>query len=891
MKSYSTLKVRNTKFTPPKPITQYPKNSIQKLAVLFTDIVGSSNYFKSYGDIAGRKMLRLHQDMASGPINEHGGILVKLLGDSVMSYFFDAKEALKSAIKIQQAFFRHNQQHDAKDQIHIRIGIHFGEGIVEENDIFGDVVNTAAKFLDLVEGDQIFVSQQVYDQVAASLHSIQFLPVKVSTNTKALKGLSLYRIIWDKTVNLDPVLKTLILFKPVWGLAKKSFTNVWNSLSHDKGRLWMSDHVLLEKMLPDKSLALILKNVDSSVDIIKRVREYLTLNMGHDGSLFIPVQTVVDCGPFLRADRLSLEPLEINWDEIKPGEIYLSAAAYEKTRDTRSLSVVPASASTHSQSFYQLLLDDKGNGDSSSFLYQNALVQGDNAPCFYCSDRRHLATDCPSKQLMEISRDTNKLGYLPMEKINKLFLNYLSKTASNTGMTMNPGEYGKAGGDIDLAHKAFYDLKAVYQLRFFKTIWGVKEESWDKVKGLKSDEDKGGLLWIGLDCLRVSNLDQAESIFKDFLVANPKDYRVYCALGFLYVEKKDLLQAKFFFKKAFDYTKTAPQKILTLFLLSRVYDLLDDPIRSQQAIRRIIYLSPYCPEALYQDILLKFRKGEKAVALHQLVKLIRKARDYYITALIDPDLANFGNIVQEQLENLFKEAKKEAQGGIPEAKEAVERLQKLIGQESKEVLEAQSILMKIEELSSTDSYFGYIDIIHYNHTIINMSHRLVEGRRAKLSSILYDLRQRITKYFGRINILTYPSLAESIHFQLKNIQRKLDNHFEIADSAGPDRYKQAFQGLDEISADMNRIESKLRRLDSVDQVLVFLSRFLKRSLVFQSINLVISLIFFPIAIHYLNFIIPHLHISPQNIWNFQKIFIILGGVAGIFLASIITPKK
>lgn len=891
MKSYSALKVRNTKFSPPKPITQYPKDSIQKLAVLFTDIVGSSNYFKSYGDIAGRKMLKKHQDMASGPINEHGGVLVKLLGDSVMTYFFDVKEALKSAIKIQQAFFRHNQQNEVKDQIHIRIGIHFGEGIVEENDIFGDVVNMAAKFLNLVEGDQIFVSQQVYEQVAASLHSIQFLPVKISTNTKALKGLNLYRVIWDKTINLDPVLKTLILFKPVWGLAKKSFSNVWNSLLQNKSQLWMADQVIQEKMLPDKSVALILKKVDSSVAIIKRVMEFLRLNMGHDGTLFMPLQTVIDCGPFLKADRLSLEPLQVNWNEIKPGEIYLSVSAYDKIKDTQTLSVIPTTGSNQSQAFYQLLLDNRQNGNSSSFLYQNALVQGDNPPCFYCGDRRHMTSHCPSKQLMEINQDTNKLGYLRMDEINNLFLNYLNKAATHNETITNQVSSENVGRTTDLAHYGFYELKAVYQLRFFRTIWSVKEENWSKIKGIKDHGDKGGLLWIGLDCLRVNNLDQAESIFKDSMVANPKDYRVYCALGFLCVEKKDLLQAKFLFKKALDYTKTTPQKILALFLLSRVYDLLDDPIRSQEKIKRIIYLSPYCSEALYQDILFKFRKGEKAVALHQLVKLIKKIRDYYITALIDPELANFGNIIQEQLKQLFKEAKKEAQDGIPEAKEAVDRLQKLMGQDGKEALEAQSMLIKIEELLSTDSYFGYIDIIHYHYTIVNMSRRLVEGRRVKLSSILYDLRQRLTKYFGHINMLAYPSLAESINFHLKNIQRKLDKNFEIAETAGPDQYKQAFQSLDEISADLNSIELKLKRQDNIEQVLVFLSRFLKRSLVFQSINLIIALIFFPIATYYLNFIAPNLHITPQNIWYFQKLFIILAGIAGIFLASITTPKK
>ena len=53
------------KFSPPKPIEEYSKDSIRKMAVLFTDIVGSSKYFKAHGDIAGRRMLKLHQDMGN----------------------------------------------------------------------------------------------------------------------------------------------------------------------------------------------------------------------------------------------------------------------------------------------------------------------------------------------------------------------------------------------------------------------------------------------------------------------------------------------------------------------------------------------------------------------------------------------------------------------------------------------------------------------------------------------------------------------------------------------------------------------------------------------------------------------------------------------------------
>ena len=79
------------------------------------------------------KMLQQHQDMTTPVITEYGGDLVKILGDSVMAYFLDPREALKSAIKIQQKFKRYNQRKDPYDQIHIRICIHFGDGIGIKN--------------------------------------------------------------------------------------------------------------------------------------------------------------------------------------------------------------------------------------------------------------------------------------------------------------------------------------------------------------------------------------------------------------------------------------------------------------------------------------------------------------------------------------------------------------------------------------------------------------------------------------------------------------------------------------------------------------------------------------------------------------------------------------
>ncbi len=172
---------------------EHSKDFIRKIAVLFTDIVGSTKYFKSYGDIAGREMLQRHQELSSKPISKNNGVLVKTIGDSVMAYFQDPKNAVKSAIKIQQNFKTYNDKNNAENQIHIRIGVHFGVGIVEDQDIFGNVVNLAARLVSLAGGDQIFISQDVYDLLKdLSYGNVELINVRDIKGD--LKGLRVYSI-------------------------------------------------------------------------------------------------------------------------------------------------------------------------------------------------------------------------------------------------------------------------------------------------------------------------------------------------------------------------------------------------------------------------------------------------------------------------------------------------------------------------------------------------------------------------------------------------------------------------------------------------------------------------------------------------------------------------
>ena len=887
METCTPSQIKASQFNPSKPIDEYLQDSVKKIAVLFTDIVGSSKFFKSHGDTAGRKMLRQHQEIASPAVVEHGGIVVKVLGDSIMAYFSNPQEALKSAIKIQQKFQSFNQRKDPRYQIHIRMCIHYGGGIVEDKDIFGDVVNMAAKFLPLAGSDQIFVSHELYTQVQ-ELPSLQFEAVDLPSNKKVLKGLTIYKLIWDETITFDPYVKTLLYFKPVWELGESHFAKAWDSLIDNKDSLW-AGKVEKENILADKSMALIVKDPGSSLSLAVDVMKFLNSKLEKDSLPFLPLQIIVDSGTYVRAGRLALEDLKVDWEEIKPEDIYISFAAYKAIGESEAFSVSPEPDKKHPQSFYKVDLNEQLQNEPGLFLYQSALVQGEYSPCYYCGDRKHLTANCPSKQFSKITNVMKDLGYLPLEKINKLFFNYLTKTDINAG---NGAEsLSKSDRATQWAYNAFCELKMVYQLRFLRLLWKTREDSWNNIKENKSETAKGGLIWLGQDCLRVSKMDQAETILSDALEKYPQDYRVHCAMGFLNVEGKDFLQAKHYFSGALEYAETRPQKIFAHFLLSRLYSLNNDRGKAEDHINKILHIEPGCSEAVYQDIIFQFGRQKNAEALRKLIKLIRNNREYYLYALIDPELAAFNEIIHPELNNLLHEAQEEAKQIRAEAEQKANKLEEQLTAEEKKVNDPRALFLKIEELSKADSYFNCLDIIYCGSSIIDIGSRYLEDRRMKLLRALNTLRPRVKSCIVAVNNFSNRNLIVAISRKLKNVQIKMDDNVSIARGSDPEKIKDAFVEANKLAEELKQVEAELKKLQKTQQMLFFIAKFFKNTFIFQSVNLLIAFLLFPICTYYMHFFLPEIRIAPENIWEYQKIVIILGGFSGLCLALMLSTKN
>ena len=167
----------------------------RQVTVMFTDIKGSTSFFESRGDIEGRLMVQKHNDMLFPLIEIHQGRVIKTIGDAIMAGFDDPVMAVRAGSVMQQALEEHNRGKSAREQIHIRIGINAGEGIVESRDIFGDVVNVAARIESLCEPDQILISASVYDTVRKTDDIICRYVTQAQVRGKE-EALDIYRVVW-----------------------------------------------------------------------------------------------------------------------------------------------------------------------------------------------------------------------------------------------------------------------------------------------------------------------------------------------------------------------------------------------------------------------------------------------------------------------------------------------------------------------------------------------------------------------------------------------------------------------------------------------------------------------------------------------------------------------
>jgi class 3 adenylate cyclase len=148
-----------------KPASQEPTRPW--ITAMFTDLVGSTVLAERLGDDAWHKLLAEHRSMVRACLARHGGSEIGTQGDGFLMRFPTSDAAVTCAIDIQRTMAVRRDHGELIPDL--RVGIHAGEAVADDNDLVGKVINLASRVTSAAAPNEIVVTEPVADHASPGL--------------------------------------------------------------------------------------------------------------------------------------------------------------------------------------------------------------------------------------------------------------------------------------------------------------------------------------------------------------------------------------------------------------------------------------------------------------------------------------------------------------------------------------------------------------------------------------------------------------------------------------------------------------------------------------------------------------------------------------------------
>ncbi|MDH3632355.1 MAG: adenylate/guanylate cyclase domain-containing protein [Gammaproteobacteria bacterium] len=164
--------------------------------VMFADVAGSTAMYENMGDDLARERISKALNSLISISRRHNGHLVKTIGDEILVYFTDIDMAVFAAKAIQEAM--EDDRSPETIGVSIRIGMQYGSTILENDDIFGDTVNVAARVASMAKARQILCTQEIAFMVKSGELSNNMRPFDRLRVKGKNEQLDVYLYAWEE---------------------------------------------------------------------------------------------------------------------------------------------------------------------------------------------------------------------------------------------------------------------------------------------------------------------------------------------------------------------------------------------------------------------------------------------------------------------------------------------------------------------------------------------------------------------------------------------------------------------------------------------------------------------------------------------------------------------
>ena len=168
-----------------------------ELVILFADVVGSTRLFEELGDAAARDLVAICVGVMRRATEQHGGKVIKTMGDEIMASFADCDSALDAAVQMQTEIHAHPALVVNGQQVAIRVGAHFGPVVVETRDVFGTTVHTANRMTSQAKAGQIIITEGLQRRLSPEWKGLS-RQVDVSVPRGLHDEIGVYEVHWQR---------------------------------------------------------------------------------------------------------------------------------------------------------------------------------------------------------------------------------------------------------------------------------------------------------------------------------------------------------------------------------------------------------------------------------------------------------------------------------------------------------------------------------------------------------------------------------------------------------------------------------------------------------------------------------------------------------------------
>jgi adenylate cyclase len=167
-----------------------------EVAILFADVVGSTQLYEQLGDVKARQMVGRCLDIMRDATESNRGSVIKTMGDEVMSTFPSADDAMNAAKRMQETISGDEDLAHDHGHVAIRIGCHFGPVVQEHRDIFGSAVHTANRMTSQAKAKQIITTLATVERLSPEWRSMA-RQIDIATVRGKADEVVLFEVLWQ----------------------------------------------------------------------------------------------------------------------------------------------------------------------------------------------------------------------------------------------------------------------------------------------------------------------------------------------------------------------------------------------------------------------------------------------------------------------------------------------------------------------------------------------------------------------------------------------------------------------------------------------------------------------------------------------------------------------